>query len=251
MGTYAELVDYPLDGHSCGALDMKAVGGQSTWWSLRYGQGWPIEIDRLIESGRTEAWAGYSYMVSGRLSSRFGVVLGHRQARPPPVSPRPKLDTRCIQERVEDSSRRRRKREMWPDVPAGRRNIMRAIRSRDTGPELQVRSLLHAMGYRFLVDVRRLSGRPDIVFTRREKAVFVHGCFWHSHPGCNRAAVPVTRTDYWHPKLKATTERDTRAQRDLANLGWKTLVVWECELRDRDTLRNALQAFLGEPRWRP
>ena len=129
-------------------------------------------------------------------------------------------------------------------VDAARSRIMRAIKQKNTKPELAVRRLLHAMGFRFRLHRRDLPGRPDIVLPRRKTVIFVHGCFWHQHAGCRLANVPRTRTEYWLPKLARNQERDASAQALLEELGWRVLVVWECELADRDVLRSRLSCFL-------
>lgn len=136
----------------------------------------------------------------------------------------------------------------WPDVPATRRKTMAAIRSKDTAPELAVRRFLHSEGYRFKVGRRVAGYRPDIVFTRRRKAVFVHGCFWHSHACGKRGGLPRTRSEYWQTKLAGNQRRDERAREALAAAGWGVLTVWECEAR-REAFAASLKAFLGPARW--
>lgn len=121
---------------------------------------------------------------------------------------------------------------------------MRAVPSRNTGPERVVRSLLRRLGYRFRLHDSRLPGAPDIVFTKRRKVIFVHGCFWHSHEGCSKARLPKTRLDYWEPKLARNRARDKAALNELAGLGWSALVIWQCELSDPETLARALKDFL-------
>ena len=125
---------------------------------------------------------------------------------------------------------------------------MSRIRHRDTKPEMMVRRLLHAMGFRYRLHDKRLPGSPDIVFASRKKAIFVHGCFWHRHPdaGCALARMPKTRLDFWRPKLEGNRTRDVRHQSELDALGWRYLIVWECELRDKEQFRNRLLAFLAE-----
>jgi DNA mismatch endonuclease Vsr len=137
----------------------------------------------------------------------------------------------------------------WPGVPDVRRKIMSAIRSRDTKPEFLVRRLLHATGYRFLVGRRIASHRPDIVFTRRRKAIFVNGCFWHNHEVCRPTRTPKARADYWTAKFEKNKVRDRSAIEALAFVGWETLTVWECELSDEAVLLHRLITFLGYPRW--
>lgn len=132
----------------------------------------------------------------------------------------------------------------WPDVSDGARKSMRANRGKDTGPELAVRRLVHAMGYRYRLHRAGLPGRPDLVFGPRRKAVFVHGCFWHSHPGCPAATVPKTRAEYWVPKLARNRERDADAARRLNEQGWTVLTVWECWLRDETRVAALLRGFL-------
>jgi DNA mismatch endonuclease (patch repair protein) len=114
---------------------------------------------------------------------------------------------------------------------ATRRRIMQGIRGRDTKPELLVRKGLHALGLRYVLGGRGLPGRPDLVFPSRAVVIFVHGCFWHRHAGCKFAYAPGTRTDFWMTKFEANIRRDHRQQEQLRELGWKVVIVWECELR--------------------
>jgi DNA mismatch endonuclease Vsr len=137
----------------------------------------------------------------------------------------------------------------WPDVPETRRRTMASIRSRDTQPELSVRRMLHEKGYRFVV-CRRVAGcRPDVLFTKRRKAIFVHGCFWHGHPPCMRGKVPKTRSDYWRGKIEANRARDVRALAALGAAGWEVLTLWECEVRRAEDLGSRLTGFLGPRQW--
>ena len=122
---------------------------------------------------------------------------------------------------------------------------MRANKGRDTNPEIAVRKMLHAMGYRFRLHRRDLPGSPDIVLPGRRVAIQVHGCFWHQHEGCRRATLPKSRLDYWLPKLTANRARDQDAERRLAALGWKVHVVWECELAaDSKAVGERLRSML-------
>lgn len=132
-------------------------------------------------------------------------------------------------------------------TPAERSRLMGRIRSKDTKPERVVRSLLHGLRYRYRLHARDLPGTPDIVFRGRRKAIFVHGCFWHSHPGCSRAFRPNSRADFWAEKLGGNATRDALALQSLAEAGWETLVVWECEVPDRDALSAKLVRFLASP----
>lgn len=106
---------------------------------------------------------------------------------------------------------------------------MRRIRSNDTSAEMIVRRLVHGMGFRYRLHVPTLPGKPDLVFPRLKKIIEVRGCFWHQHGKCIDSHVPKSRLEYWRPKLERNVLRDEENQRTLRQLGWKTLVVWECE----------------------
>ena len=121
---------------------------------------------------------------------------------------------------------------MDAEIDPRRSALMARIRSVDTRPEIAVRRLLHAMGYRFRLHRRDLPGKPDIVLPRHRLAIFVHGCFWHQHAGCRLASRPKTRQDYWTPKLAGNVARDEAAQAALRKLGWRVEVIWECDARD-------------------
>lgn len=121
---------------------------------------------------------------------------------------------------------------------------MSRVRSKDSRAEMTVRRLAFSLGYRYRLHRRDLPGTPDLVFPSRRKAIFVHGCFWHSHEGCARK--PKSRLDFWLPKLEANRERDAKNQRRLAEAGWDYLVIWECELKDPDDVRERLMAYLGD-----
>lgn len=107
---------------------------------------------------------------------------------------------------------------------------MSRIRSKDTKPELCLRSLLHRAGFRYRLHSTKLPGRPDLVLPKFRSVIFVHGCFWHRHPGCGRATTPSTRTDFWMTKFRGTVERDKRIKKELKQQGWRVITVWECEL---------------------
>lgn len=121
---------------------------------------------------------------------------------------------------------------------------MRRIRGQSTSPEMIVRRLAHGMGYRYRLHVTTLPGKPDLVFPRLRKIIQVHGCFWHQHGKCIDSHMPKSRLDYWLPKLKGNVERDRGTQRALRQLGWKMLIIWECETI-KPRLQNRLEAFLG------
>ena len=122
---------------------------------------------------------------------------------------------------------------------------MSGIRARDTKPELLVRRFLHANGLRYRLHVKSLPGTPDLVLPRWKTVIFVHGCFWHQHPGCKAAARPKSRPDYWNRKLDGNMARDARHLDELAAAGWTALVIWECETRDPQRLA-ALAASIKE-----
>lgn len=124
---------------------------------------------------------------------------------------------------------------------------MAAIRGRDTKPEVVLRRLLHAMGYRYRLQAKGLPGRPDLAFPTRRKALFVHGCFWHRH-GCANSVMPKARPEWWAAKLEGNAARDARNLAALETAGWQALVVWECEVRaDAAEAARRVTAFLGPP----
>jgi DNA mismatch endonuclease (patch repair protein) len=121
--------------------------------------------------------------------------------------------------------------------------LMRRVRQRDTEPELAVRRILTSLGARYRVNVRDLPGSPDVANKSRRRALFVHGCFWHSHQFCSRGQVPKRNREFWSEKLGANRARDTRKVRELSEYGFDVLVVWECELEDEPILRDRLEKF--------
>ena len=127
-----------------------------------------------------------------------------------------------------------------------RSRIMRAIKSRDTAPELLVRSLAHRMGFRFRVCPKDLPGSPDIVFTSLRKVIFVHGCFWHGHDCGQGVRIPSRNHSYWNEKIVRNAKRDEAAQAALAALGWEVAVFWECGLKDEEAVVARLRRFLVE-----
>lgn len=131
-------------------------------------------------------------------------------------------------------------------TPEQRSANMARIRATGMKPEMTVRRLAHAMGYRFRLHRRDLPGTPDLVFPGRKAAIFVHGCFWHQHPdpACRSSHAPRSRTEYWGPKLQRNVLRDEENVAKLEAAGWRVLVLWECELKDRDALKARLKSFL-------
>lgn len=120
---------------------------------------------------------------------------------------------------------------------------MRSVRTKHTGPEKIVRRVLRDAGYRYRLHLKMLSGRPDIAFIGRKKAIFVHGCFWHGHD-CPKGKAPKSKLDYWGPKLEANRARDERTRADLEKAGWSVLTIWQCDIKDRESLQRRLVAFL-------
>lgn len=129
-----------------------------------------------------------------------------------------------------------------------RSRTMRAVKSKDTGPEMIVRRMAHSMGYRYRLHQKKLPGKPDLVFGPRKKVIFVHGCFWHGH-SCKRGnRTPKTNRDYWRQKIARNEERDREHLKALKEKGWQTLVVWECEAKHSSLMEFRLRKFLDEER---
>ncbi|UWU23057.1 very short patch repair endonuclease [Rhizobium sp. CB3060] len=126
---------------------------------------------------------------------------------------------------------------------------MSRVRSTDTGPEMTVRRLVHSMGYRYRLHGRDLPGKPDLVFGPRKKVIEVRGCYWHAHlrydPACKRGRPPKSNNHYWGPKLERNVARDERNLRELQNLGFEVMVLWECELKDAAAIETKIRQFLG------
>jgi DNA mismatch endonuclease, patch repair protein len=131
--------------------------------------------------------------------------------------------------------------------PGTRSHVMAAIRSKDTRPELAVRTLVFALGYRFRLHRKDLPGTPDLVFPPRKKVIFVNGCFWHFHSRCSAFRVPKSRVEFWVAKLVRNRLRDGQNRRALRRLGWSVLVIWECEIKNLAMLRQRLVGFLDSP----
>jgi DNA mismatch endonuclease (patch repair protein) len=117
---------------------------------------------------------------------------------------------------------------------------MAAIKGKNTKPEMIVRSVCHAMGLRYRLHRKDLPGKPDLVLPKHRLCIFVHGCFWHRHPGCKYAYTPKSRPEFWLPKLAKNVERDLSAQQALETLGWRVAVIWECQTKNREILRTEI-----------
>jgi DNA mismatch endonuclease (patch repair protein) len=131
------------------------------------------------------------------------------------------------------------------ETPEQRSRIMRAVKGINTAPEIAVRSLVHRMGYRFRLHRRDLPGKPDLVFPRLKKVVFVHGCFWHGHNCARGARMPKANAVYWSAKIGRNRSRDLTHLKALKTGGWRAAVIWECELKNRAGVAKRLSRFLG------
>jgi DNA mismatch endonuclease Vsr len=127
-----------------------------------------------------------------------------------------------------------------PDIfsPSKRSELMSKIKGKETKPEILVRKYLFSKGFRYRKNVRKLPGTPDIVLTRYRTIIFIHGCFWHLHQGCKDGHLPSSNASYWKEKLSKNVERDQKNMSLLSSLGWKVIVIWECELKTA-VLRNS------------
>ncbi len=125
-----------------------------------------------------------------------------------------------------------------------RSEMMSRIRGKDTVPEKQVRALLHRMGYRFRLYVKNLPGQPDIVLPKYRTVILVHGCFWHRHLGCKYAYQPKSRKEFWQKKFQENIERDKQKEKALQFLGWKVIIIWECELEDPKKIEKKLKRLI-------
>ncbi len=130
-------------------------------------------------------------------------------------------------------------------TPEKRSAVMARVKAGDTGPELKVRQLTHALGYRYRLHRKDLPGKPDLVFAGRRKVIFVHGCFWHGHDCKRGARRPRQNARYWQAKIARNVARDAATLHALSKLGWESLVIWECALKDRETLTDQIIAFLS------
>ena len=125
-------------------------------------------------------------------------------------------------------------------VSEQRSRNMSAIKSKNTKPEIKVRKVLHSMGYRFRLHRKDLPGSPDIVLPKYKTVIFVHGCFWHRHENCKYASIPKTRQEFWNKKFKTNIERDLEIQDKIKNLNWRSVVIWECETKNMENLKDKI-----------
>jgi len=134
-----------------------------------------------------------------------------------------------------------------PDTlsPSERSERMSRVRSKDTKPELKVRRFIHRLGFRYRLHARDLPGSPDIVFGKKKKTIFIHGCFWHRHSGCVLARLPKSRLEFWIPKLEGNRKRDLRNQSKLRAQGWSVMIIWECQTKNIETLSGRIKKFIS------
>ena len=136
--------------------------------------------------------------------------------------------------------------EVLHKVSEQRSRNMSAIKSKNTKPEIAVRKVLHSMGYRFRLHGKDLPGSPDIVLPKYRTVIFVHGCFWHRHKDCKYATTPKTREEFWNNKFRSNVERDLEIQEKIKNLNWRSVVIWECEIKDIENLRGKIINIFNE-----
>ena len=125
-----------------------------------------------------------------------------------------------------------------------RSKIMSAVHPKNTKPEIRVRKLIHAMGYRYRLHDKKLPGKPDLVFKSKKKVIFVNGCFWHGHKRCEKAKLPKTHTDYWQNKIELNKIRDRRNEKKLKEMGWTYLKIWQCDLKRMELISKCVCDFL-------
>ncbi len=125
-----------------------------------------------------------------------------------------------------------------------RKKAMSSVRQQDTKPEKLVRSILHRLGFRFRKNVSSIAGKPDIVLPKYKTIIFVHGCFWHQHKNCRKAARPTSNIEFWNTKLDKNVKRDKQTVKELKSLGWKVVTVWTCEMKDKELLIEKLKSSL-------
>ena len=118
-----------------------------------------------------------------------------------------------------------------------RSEIMSRIKSKNTKPEMTVRKIIYSLGYRYRLHRKDLPGKPDLAFISKKKVIFINGCFWHGHSGCKKSALPDTNYDFWNDKITNNVNRDTLNYKRLGDMGWKYLVIWQCEIK-KDNIEN-------------
>ena len=197
-----------------------------------------------IRPGGSDRTRPTDYPTSGRVNAPLSVIMRNwgclpRHPQDAGYSYRPLicyLEGACIHPRIGvqlDTLTRSQRSER-----------MSRVRAKDTKPEMRVRRLVHSLGYRYRLHRSDLPGKPDLVFVARQKVIFVHGCFWHRHAGCPNTRLPKSNLSFWQPKLETNKARDTRNKRRLTVLGWRYLVIWECETHNASALTRKVIKFL-------
>ena len=130
--------------------------------------------------------------------------------------------------------------------PKRRSWLMSRVKSKDSAAEMRVRQLAHSLGLRFRLHQRKLPATPDLVFPKYHVAIFVHGCFWHRHRGCKKATTPKSRVEYWQEKFRTNVARDQQAILELQSMGWRTVIIWECETKDEGAILHRLNEVFGQ-----
>lgn len=125
-----------------------------------------------------------------------------------------------------------------------RKEMMSSVKQRHTKPEIAVRKILHRHGFRFRLHNKKLPGTPDIVLPKHKAVIFVHGCFWHQHEGCRKSRRPTSNVEFWNEKLDRNIVRDNQKESELKNSGWKVLTLWDCEIKNEDSLIEKVKNFL-------
>jgi DNA mismatch endonuclease (patch repair protein) len=123
---------------------------------------------------------------------------------------------------------------------------MATVKNKNTKPEIQVRKVLFERGFRYRINDKRLPGSPDIVLPKYHTVVFVHGCYWHGHKSCTKAIKPSTNKDFWNTKIEKNRTRDKKAQKALKKNGWKVIIIWECQLRNQELLKQTLTKVINK-----
>lgn len=126
-------------------------------------------------------------------------------------------------------------------LPKKRSEIMSLVKSKNTGPEIVVRKMLHKLGYRFRLHNKKLPGNPDIVLKKYKTVILVNGCFWHHHKNCKRSKLPENNKTYWQNKIEKTLERDSKNQKKLREMGWNVIIIWECQMKNLDDIIELLK----------
>jgi len=122
---------------------------------------------------------------------------------------------------------------------------MAAVKGKNTAPEIRVRQMLHKMGFRFRLHRKDLPGKPDLVLPKYRLCIFVHGCFWHQHPGCKRATIPESNQEFWLTKFQGTLKRDKQAEKELRQQGWRVCIIWECETKKEESLDRVIHRYMN------